>query len=161
MVLFNSCYSKAIWYYVLSPTILFTHKSWNHTWGKTFNEDPDIHHDGVYLQVDTTVKYYPNMTLCHDPMLRVPLNYVCRVGNYVTRSERKDLQVTRFGSRVRARARARVCVCVRLPGPATQLFHFMTTWHQLTKTENGAHHEAVHRFHQGAIYCQNVIRASM
>jgi hypothetical protein len=106
MVPFKSCYSKATWYYELSPMILFTHKSWSHTWGKAFNEDSNIHYDGVYLQVYTIVRYYPNMTLCHDSMLRVPLIYVRRVGNYVTHSESKDLQVTRFGSRIS------VCVCV-------------------------------------------------
>ena len=92
------------------------------------------------------------MTLRHDPMLWVPLTYVCRVGNYVTRSKSKDFKVTRFGSRISARA------CVRVPGLAAQSFYFMTTWHHLINTEHGALHEVVHRLHQGVIYCQNVIR---
>jgi hypothetical protein len=111
MMPFNCCYSKATWPYQLSPTILFTHKSWSHTWRKTFNADRVIHQDGVYLQVDTTARY-PNMTLCHDPMPWVPLTYVCRVGNYVTRSESKDLQVTRFGSRISVCVCVCVCVCM-------------------------------------------------
>ena len=207
MVLFNCCYSKATWYYELSQTILFTHKSWSHTWGKTFNADRDIYQDGVYLQVDTTVIYYPNMALCHDPMLWIPLTYVCRVGNYVTRSESKDLQVIRFGSRISVcvcvyvcicvlcvcmcvnvcmcayvyvwvcvyvlyvcmctyvyvcmyvcvcvcvcvwvyvcvyvcmcmYVRACVCGCVCLPWLATQLFYFMTTWHQHTSRLQTVH----------------------
>jgi len=150
MVPFNCCYSKATWYYELSATIPFTHKSWSHTWGKTCYEDRNIHQDGVYLHVDTTVRYYPNMTLYHDPMLWLPLTYVRRVGNYVSRSESKDFKVTRFGSRIS------VCACV--PGLATQLFYFMTTWYQLINTEHGSLHEVVHRFYRGVIHRQNVIR---
>ena len=160
-MLLNCCYSKATWYYELSPTILFTHVFWSHTWGKTCNEDRDTHQDGIYLYVDITVRYYPNMTLCHDPTLWVPLTYVYRVGNYVILSESKDLQskdlqVTRFGSRISVCVC--VCVCLCLPGLATQLFYFMTTWHQLIKTEKDALHEVVQIFHQSVIYCQNVIR---
>jgi hypothetical protein len=141
---FNCCYSKATWYYELGPTILFTHKSWSHTWGKTCNEVRDIHQDGVYLHVDTTVRYYPNMTLYHDPMLWVPLTYVRSVGNYVTRSESKDFKVTSFGSRISVRA----CVRPRTCHPVTLFYD------QLINTEHGALHEVVHRFHQGAIHCQ-------
>jgi hypothetical protein len=62
-----------------------------------------------------------------------------------------------------------VCVCVRVCERARACPHAAMTCHPVTlfydhlsstyiKTTNGALHEAVYRFHQDVIYCQNVIQ---